>query len=241
MHDNDLPVHSFTGLPALAVLDSGRIVWPVMGGADDEAEAEGKDAEDGTDADGGAGEDADQDQDDDEQDDADEDDKPLGPKGERALAAMKEKLKAERAKRRAAEAKLNGEDADDKPDPGAAATARANARILRSEIKAAAAGKFADPKDALRFLDLDSFEVDTDGEVDEDEIAEAIDDLLKKKPYLAAQSGKPRFQGTGDGGSRKGNGRPSQLSREDLKRMSPEAIVKAKAEGRLNEALGINR
>ena len=85
-----------------------------------------------------------------------------------------------------------------------AATAKANARILRSEVRAAAAGKLADPKDALRFLDLDQFEVDEDGEVDEDEIADAIEDLVKRKPYLAAAQGGngKRFQGRGDGGTR---------------------------------------
>ncbi len=67
--------------------------------------------------------------------------------------------------------------------------AKANRRILRSEVKAAAAGKLADPNDALHMLDLDQFEVDDDGNVDEDEIATAIADLLEKKPYLAAQSG----------------------------------------------------
>jgi hypothetical protein len=240
MLDIDLPVHPFTGMTALAVLGSGRVVWPVLGGApDDEADEDTGTDEDGQDD---AGDDEGQ-QDEaagDDQDDDGDEDKPLGPKGERALAAMKEKLKAERAKRRAAEAKLteNGKPADtDKPDPEAAATARANARILRSEIKAAAAGKLADPKDALRFLDLDSFEVDADGEVDEDEVAEAIDDLLKKKPYLAAaaQGGRRRFEGGGDGGARKGAAKP--ITEEQLSKMTPAQIEKALDEGKLAHLL----
>lgn len=176
-----------------------------------------------------------------------EDDKPLGPAGEKALRAEKEKRKEEARKRREAEAELerlrNGDDkaAEAAREAEKAAITKANARILRSEIKAAAAGKLANPALAVKLLDLDQFEVDENGDVDEAEIAAAIDDLLKNEPYLAAQGGKPKFQGTGDGGSRKGNGRPSQLNREDLKRMSPEAIVKAKAEGRLNETLGIHR
>jgi len=62
----------------------------------------------------------------------------------------------------------------------------------------------------LRHLDaavlphrLEQVEVDEDGGVDEAEIATAVDDLLRAKPYLAAaQSGK-RFQGTADQGARK--------------------------------------
>src|SRR5690349_7783162 len=118
MLDTDLPVHPFTGMTALAVLDSGRVVWPVLGGApEDDDPGEDDDpagGEPGEDDDPGEGQ-VEGEQDDDEDDD--EDDKPLGPKGERALAAMKEKLKAERAKRRAAEAKLtaNSKADDDKP------------------------------------------------------------------------------------------------------------------------------
>ena len=238
MHDTDLPVHPFTGMTALAVLDSGRVVWPVLGGAPDDGDTGEEDVQ--GDAEEGDDQDADQgDQDEQDEQDDGEDDKPLGPNGERALAAMKEKLKAERAKRRNAEAKLaeSSNTGEDKPDPEAAATARANARILRSEIKAAAAGKLADPKDALRFLDLDKFEVDTDGEVDEDEIAEAIDDLLKKKPYLAAaaQSGRRRFEGGADGGARKGAAKP--ITEEQLAKMTPAQIEKALDNGKLTHLL----
>lgn len=89
----------------------------------------------------------------------------------------------------------------------AAAVTRANERILRAELRAAAAGKLADPADALKFLDLSAFEVNADGEVDADALAESITDLVEKKPYLAAQ-GTKRFQGSADGGAR-----PSQPKR----------------------------
>lgn len=174
----------------------------------------------------------------------------LGDPGKRALEAVKDKWKSEREKRRELEQKLTEQSAagaGEQPDTDALvrqaeqnATAKANARIVRSEIRAAAAGKLADPKDALTFIDASQFEVDDDGQVDETEVAEAIEDLLKNKPYLAAQGGK-RFLGTADSGARKGSSRPAQLTRADLKRMSPEQIVKAKAEGRLDDALGINR
>src|SRR5699024_8991195 len=108
-------------------------------------------------------------------------------------------------------------------------------RILRSEIKAAGTGRLADPTDAYSFLDLTQFEVDDDGNVDEDEIAEAIDELVKKKPYLAAQGGR-RFQGSADGGTRK-EARPKQLTRADLAGMSPAEIDQAHKTGRLHDLL----
>lgn len=70
---------------------------------------------------------------------------------------------------------------------------KANARILKSEVRAAAGGKLADPEDAVRFLDLDTFDVSEDGEVDAKAIASAVDRLLKEKPYLSADAGMKRF------------------------------------------------
>lgn len=116
------------------------------------------------------------------------------------------------------------------------ATKSANERILRSEVKAAAAGKLADPADAYKFLDLGKFDVADNGDVDAEEIAEAIDDLIKSKPYLAAATA-TRWQGSADGGARNGSAGPQQLTRDDLKGMSPEAIVAAKKDGKLKNLL----
>lgn len=66
------------------------------------------------------------------------------------------------------------------------AVATANKRIIQAEVKVAAGGKLSDPADAIRFLDLDQFTVDDDGNVDTDAISSAIDELVKGKPYLAA-------------------------------------------------------
>ena len=181
----------------------------------------------------------------------------LGDPGKKALDTMKGRLKAEREKRRALEAQLAERD---KPADGTVpdqetlmrqaetkVLARVNERLVKAEVKVAAAGKLADPADAYRFLDLSQFEVDDDGNVDADEVADAIDDLLKSKPYLAAQGGstKPRFQGTADSGARKGNARPTQLTEADVKRLSAAGkhaeIVKAQNEGRLDDYLGLNR
>lgn len=256
-----LPVHPFTGLSAVGWRkarpgeDDGELypIWPVLGGADDEDDdgqdddtgdgdgdegdddGQDDDAGDGDDDQGGAG-------DDDGQDDADpEGADQLGDKGKRALASMKGKWRSEREKRKALEqqlAKKNGGDGGDAVAKAtAAATAKANTRILKAEIRAAAAKKLADPRDALRFLDLEQFEVDDEGEVDAEEIADAIEALIKDKPYLAAQS-RQRFQGTGDGGAARKAGRPKQLTERDLKNMSAEQIVKAQEEGKLDDLLG---
>jgi ribosomal protein L35 len=170
----------------------------------------------------------------------------LGDAGKRALDSMKAKWKAERDTRRELERKLAESAAPastETPDLEAVksqaareATVKANARILRSEIKAAATGKFADVSDALLNLDLTAFEVDENGDVDADEIADAIQEVLTRKPHLAAATAK-RFQGTGDGGAARKASGPTQLTHEDLNKMSPEAIVKAKREGRLKNLL----
>ncbi|MCI0386660.1 hypothetical protein [Streptomyces sp. CNQ085] len=263
-----LPTHPLTGARALGWRkarpgeDDTELypIWPVLGGdgredddQDDDDRNGDQDDEDGSEDQDDAGDESDDDQDGDgDEDDGkeseeDEDAAALGEKGKRALARMKEKLKAERAKRRKAEEELSGRSGgDDETSPEAiqrraeqAATAKANQRIVRSEVRAAAKGRLADPRDALTFLDLDQFEVDENGQVDEDEIADAIDDLLKNKPYLAAQRGR-RFQGTGDGGAQRKAGRPRQLTKKDLDRMSPEEIVKAQDEGRLDDLLGVS-
>lgn len=137
----------------------------------------------------------------------------LGDPGKKALDAMKAERNAARAeaKARADEiaqlrAKIEGREAEYAAEQATRATeaqalAKANERIVRAEIRAAAAGKLADPADALRYLDPSTFEVGDDGDTDTAAIAAAVDDLIGKKPYLAAQG--RRFQGGGDGGARK--------------------------------------
>jgi hypothetical protein len=205
--DPGLPVHPFTGLTALGLRRNGAPIWPVKGGSED---GDGDGDQDG-DSDGGDGAgDGDADQ--------------LGDAGKKALDAMKAKWQRERDsskpwKSLAREhgvstpeeliAKLSGkkDDADQadadkvRREADAEATAKANRKIVRAEVKAAAAGKFADPADAVAFLNLDEFEVDDEGEVDQDALNEALAELLKKKPHLAAQGGR-RFAGGGDGGHR---------------------------------------
>jgi len=173
----------------------------------------------------------------------------LGDAGKKALDAMKAKWKAaEAGAKKAADelaalkAAAEGREAEHKAEQAqrerdAEQLSKVNQRIVKSEVKAAAKGVLADPQDAYKFLDLDTFEVDDDGNVDEAKIASALTDLVKSKPYLAVQDGK-RFQGDADAGTRK-EARPAQLTRADLARMKPHDIEKARKEGRLNDVLGI--
>lgn len=79
-------------------------------------------------------------------------------------------------------------------------TATTNRRLVVSEIRAAAGGRLTDPLDAVRLLDVDSFKVSDDGDVDDKAITKAIDELLTAKPYLA--SGSKRVEGSADAGAR---------------------------------------
>jgi hypothetical protein len=251
MTETILPIHPRTGLQAVGWRkarpgeDGDQPIWPIAGASDDgDTDDTGDSQDDADDVDNADTDDA---SGDDTDDDAGADQ--LGDAGKKALDAMKAKRNSYRDQLRAAQAELeklrNGAKKDGEPsaedirrDAEQAATAKANARIIRSEIRAAAAGKLADPKDALTFLDLSQFEVDENGEVDSDEVAEAIEELLKNKPYLAAATAK-RFQGTGDGGAaRKAGNKPKQVTEAELKTMTPEQIVKAQNEGRLVDLLG---
>jgi vacuolar-type H+-ATPase subunit I/STV1 len=117
---------------------------------------------------------------------------------------------------------------------------QANERIVKAEIRACAAGKLSDPSDALRFIDLSKFSVSEDGEVDADAISSAIGELIASKPYLGAQGSNGNGVGITPPSGRRDGDRPVQLTRADLKGMSPAEIVKAQADGRLADLLKSN-
>ena len=167
-------------------------------------------------------------------------------------AGAKKALTAERTARKAAEKALNALKAElalkDKPAEEQAleaaraearteATEKANARIVRAEVKAAATGKVKNPVLALKLIDTSGIDVDDDGEVDSDAVNQAIADLLAEYPELAADGSK--FTGSADQGAKGKTSRPTQLSRLDLERMSPAQIVAAQSGGQLNDLLGI--
>lgn len=161
----------------------------------------------------------------------------LGDAGKRALDSMKANWHSERDQRKALEARIAELESAPKVDP------RVDKRIVRTEIKAAAKGVLADPTDALTFLDLDAFKVTEDGEVDVKAITAALEDLLTRKPHLAA-SKRPRFEGRADNGSQ-GQPTAGQMTLADVQRLAAEGkhdqIAKAKAEGRLDDLRGLNK
>ncbi|GAB3125908.1 hypothetical protein [Glaciibacter psychrotolerans] len=177
----------------------------------------------------------------------------LGDPGKKALDAMKSQRNAERLKAKDAQAALDQLRAElalkDKPaEEQALETARAearaeanktaNGRIVKVELRAAAKGKLADPADALAFLNLDDFDVNEDGEVDSAALDDAIDDLLARKPHLAA-GGARKFEGSGDQGGKGKSARLSQVTQQELESMSPDQVVAARKDGRLNKLMGI--
>ncbi|MCS4593568.1 hypothetical protein KTJ89_11305 [Brevibacterium sediminis] len=179
---------------------------------------------------------------DDEDDDEDGSDS-LGDKGKQALDRMKtarneaKKLAKEREaeiaelkRQLAAEDKTPEENELEqaRAEARAEAMTAANARVIRSEVKSAAAGKLRNPALALRLLDLTDFDVDENGDVDTEQIQEAISDLLEENPELAAQGGNASF----DSGRGK-QPRKKKLTKDDLKGMSPDEITKAYNEGRI--------
>jgi hypothetical protein len=133
-------------------------------------------------------------------------------------AANKSELEKEREAREAAEKRATELDA------------RAREISLRASIIAEAARpdrRVVDPDAVVALIDRTSLELDDDGVPTN--IASAMDSLLESRPYLVAQE--PGARGNADQGARKGGSK--QLSRADLQSMSPEAIVAARKEGRL--------
>lgn len=151
---------------------------------------------------------ADADESDEEEDNGDSEG--LGDAGKRALARMKaERTKARQEaaaakkaaaaeRRKAAELaakvaefedrdKSDLEKAQAKADRSAEQATKAVARAVRSEIKVAATGQFADASDAVDVLMRDPAKyVDPDGEIDTDAIEADLADLLERKPHWAA-------------------------------------------------------
>lgn len=132
------------------------------------------------------------------QEDDGEDDAPLGPAGERALEAVKAKEKAARAELRALKAELAAlktpKEGDETPEQVQErirqdVAREFNERLVSAEVRASAAGLFADPEDAVTFLDLSEFDVDASGRVDASDVEDALKDLLARKPHLAKQGG----------------------------------------------------
>lgn len=172
----------------------------------------------------------------------------LGDAGKKALDAMKQRLKDEKAARRAAEDRvkeLSKPPADAPLDADAiraAAREEIAAETLREraldKLETRAAKLFADPEDARALLAGRVEDFLDGGKIDTEAITEALNDLLSRKPHLAATA-PARFTGSGDGGARNGSAsQVTQLTENDLKNMRPEQIEAARVKGQLRDYLG---
>lgn len=115
------------------------------------------------------------------------------------------------------------------------AITNANQRVLKSDIRAAAASVLENPADATIFLDLSKFTVSDDGETNSEEINNALGALVKERPYLAKRQSNTGVVSTPPSGARAQT--VQQLTREQLKGMTPSEIAKADAEGRFSNIL----
>lgn len=124
-------------------------------------------------------------------------------------------------------------------DAEQAVLGKANERVVRSEVKAAAAGKVKRLDLLLKVVDLSAIAVDEAGDPDPSAVEDAISAFLAEYPELAADAQK--FSGSADQGAKGRAAKLAQLTQQDLDRMSPSEINAARREGRLNDLLGINR
>lgn len=106
-----------------------------------------------------------------------------------------------------------------------AATQKANQKLIRAEVKVIAKDLgIVDPDAAFALADLSKVQVGDDGEISG--VKEALETLVKAKPYLV---GKPPTGGGVGAGSNPpgagGNGTPT-FTRAQIKAMSPEEVEK---------------
>ena len=207
-----LPIHPYllhplTGQPLRAAgVVNGRVIWPIMGGDGTDADANDDDSSDDTDS--GADDGADNgDKPDDSANRMLIDERTGRKAAETLLSELTGKSKSEirrllkdPTKAREALAPAPKDDGTDQVDPEQirreaeqAAADKANARLVRAEVRALAAETFTNPADALHNLNLDEYEVDEDGELeDPDAVKKALADVLKKNPHYAKKGSTPK-------------------------------------------------
>ncbi|MBZ4319531.1 hypothetical protein [Streptomyces huiliensis] len=106
-------------------------------------------------------------------------------------------LEAEVSRLRRANAAVKGVDVDALRDE---VRAEFTQQLVRAEVRAAAAGRLRDPADALALVDTAGL-VAEDGTVKADAVADAVAQLVKDKPYLAADGAPAQPAGWGDVGA----------------------------------------
>ena len=151
------------------------------------------------------------------------DDAPLGPKGEKALEALKEdrrKLRADLAKAQSELDDLRRSQMDDqekaiddaRQQARSEALASVNGRLFAAEVRAAAAeAKLTDTavKDllvdttaAVKLLGLDEIPVTDTGDIDSEAISQAVAAYTQARPYLAVSATQDPPPGDIDQGAR---------------------------------------
>lgn len=121
------------------------------------------------------------------------------------------------------------------------ALAAANQRILKAEVRAAASGKSPTRPTPCATSTCPSSPSRMTEAWTAQAIANSIGELLEQKPYLGKAEQAPSGANiTPPSGTRDGDRHQGQLTRDDLKTMSPAEIVKAQQDGRLKDLLGAN-
>lgn len=144
------------------------------------------------------------------------------------VSAMKEALKAKKEADDAAktESDKNKEKAEQAEKQIQLLREQSKARLVNSELKVfAVQAGFTDPDDAVAFADRKMIEVSEDNDKVTG-VKEAIDELIKAKPYLV---GKPKPGSTG-GGSVNPGGDGGGLSEEEIGKRKAEEVTKARTE-----------
>lgn len=176
----------------------------------------------------------------------------LGENGVKALQAERQARKAAEAQMKDLAAQLDAIRAEQMTDQekalaaarseaAAAATAETAAqyerRLLEATVKAQAAGRFRDPADALKLIDLTDLPRGDDGVIDDSAIGVALDAILAEKPYLATDSA-PKWPDGDQGPQGSEVARTftrAQLRDPEFFRANRDAILAAQREGRITQ------
>lgn len=157
-------------------------------------------------------------------------------------------LKSERQSRKAAERKITeleqqlanlGKSAEEqqldrvRTEAVAETRTQLGTKIVQLSVKTLAAEKGINADLAAKLIDTSTINIDADGGVDSDALSSQIDELVEKFPELRAK----RDWGKADQGSQGRPPEPTQLTQTDLSNMTPQQIMQAKKEGRLNHLL----
>ncbi|MFD8527797.1 hypothetical protein ACFV0L_10355 [Streptosporangium canum] len=120
---------------------------------------------------------------------------------------------------------------DAKAEGRRAALTETGSRVAKAELKAyAATSGVALPASVTDFLDTTRF-VAEDGSPDMEAIAAFVD------PFKSTPKKAPKFTQNIGAGPQGGGTGPTQLTREDLARMTPPEVNEARREGRLNQLM----